>query len=66
MHRKLVVPFYLQTSEKQQIVKEQGEGGVKLEGISDEEVYRIELPANRYDLLCAEGLTRALLIFLKQ
>lgn len=29
----------------------------------DEEVYKVEIPANRYDLLCVEGLTRALLIF---
>ncbi|CAK5045072.1 unnamed protein product [Meloidogyne enterolobii] len=29
----------------------------------DEEIYKIEIPANRYDLLCVEGLTRALLIF---
>ena len=26
--------------------------------------YRVELPANRYDLLCAEGLMRSLLVFL--
>lgn len=32
---------------------------------SDEEqtVYKIDIPANRYDLLCLEGLARALLIF---
>ncbi|KAL3101176.1 hypothetical protein niasHS_001636 [Heterodera schachtii] len=29
----------------------------------EEEVYKIEIPANRYDLLCVEGLARALLIF---
>ena len=26
--------------------------------------YKIEIPANRYDLLCFEGLTRALNVFL--
>ncbi|KAM7543300.1 hypothetical protein Aperf_G00000017393 [Anoplocephala perfoliata] len=30
---------------------------------SSETIYKIEVPANRYDLLCAEGITRALLIF---
>ncbi|VDM17104.1 unnamed protein product [Hydatigera taeniaeformis] len=30
---------------------------------SSETIYKVEVPANRYDLLCAEGLTRALLIF---
>ena len=28
------------------------------------EVYKIEIPANRYDLLCIEGLSRALRVFL--
>uniref|UniRef100_A0A915D1U1 Phenylalanine--tRNA ligase beta subunit n=1 Tax=Ditylenchus dipsaci TaxID=166011 RepID=A0A915D1U1_9BILA len=32
----------------------------------DEEVYKIEVPANRSDLLCVEGLSRALLIFQKK
>lgn len=26
--------------------------------------YKIDIPANRYDLLCVEGLCRALLVFL--
>eukprot|EP00850_Spirogloea_muscicola_P021335 SM000245S08174 [mRNA] locus=s245:26566:32992:+ [translate_table: standard] len=35
------------------------------EADADEEViYKIEVPANRYDLLCLEGLARALRIFL--
>ncbi|KAI6173870.1 Phenylalanyl-tRNA synthetase beta subunit [Aphelenchoides besseyi] len=29
----------------------------------DEEIYKIEVPANRYDLLCVEGLSRALRVF---
>lgn len=32
----------------------------------EEQTYKIEVPANRYDLLCVEGLTRALLIFLEK
>ncbi|KAL5544838.1 hypothetical protein UlMin_008622 [Ulmus minor] len=36
-------------------------------GDEDEEViYKIEIPANRYDLLCLEGLAQALRIFNKQ
>ena len=31
---------------------------------SDEIIYKIEIPANRYDLLCVEGLVKALRIFL--
>lgn len=31
---------------------------------SDAVVYKIDVPANRYDLLCVEGLSRALRIFL--
>ena len=29
----------------------------------EDEVYKIEVPANRYDLLCVEGLSRALRVF---
>uniref|UniRef100_A0A1I7YFS6 Phenylalanine--tRNA ligase beta subunit n=1 Tax=Steinernema glaseri TaxID=37863 RepID=A0A1I7YFS6_9BILA len=49
------------TSEKASVEKEKG--AKSSEKLSEEEVYKIELPANRYDLLCVEGLTRALLIF---
>uniref|UniRef100_A0A7E4V1W2 Phenylalanine--tRNA ligase beta subunit n=1 Tax=Panagrellus redivivus TaxID=6233 RepID=A0A7E4V1W2_PANRE len=42
------------------VVVEKSDAGV------DEEVYKIEIPANRYDLLCVEGLTRALRIFKKE
>ena len=34
--------------------------------ISEEVIYKIDIPANRYDLLCLEGLAPALLIFLNQ
>ncbi|CAG2102728.1 unnamed protein product [Medioppia subpectinata] len=50
------------TSEKQIKSKEQGMDRSK--GASEDVLYRIEIPANRYDLLCIEGLVRALLIFL--
>ena len=32
----------------------------------EEIAYKIEIPANRYDLLCVEGLSRALAIFLEK
>lgn len=31
---------------------------------STDVVYKIDIPANRYDLLCIEGLARALRVFL--
>jgi len=37
----------------------------ELEKYSDEEIFKIEIPANRYDLLCEEGIVRALRIFLQ-
>lgn len=37
----------------------------KREGDNEERVvYKIDIPANRYDLLCIEGLARALNIFM--
>eukprot|EP01083_Nonionella_stella_P004810 14016_1 len=35
----------------------------ELKDADTEELYKIDVPANRYDLLCVEGLTRALRIF---
>lgn len=49
------------TTEKQMVSKERGEE--KSEGASEDVILRIEIPANRYDLLCLEGLVRALRIF---
>lgn len=43
------------------IEKEQSK---KKENLSDETLYRIEVPANRYDLLCLEGLVLSLRVFL--
>uniref|UniRef100_A0A8C6ZU85 Phenylalanine--tRNA ligase beta subunit n=1 Tax=Nothoprocta perdicaria TaxID=30464 RepID=A0A8C6ZU85_NOTPE len=49
------------TSEKTIIRKERGDG--KAEGASDTVLYKIDVPANRYDLLCLEGLVRGLQVF---
>ncbi|XP_027961099.1 phenylalanine--tRNA ligase beta subunit isoform X2 [Eumetopias jubatus] len=49
------------TSEKEIISKEQG--NEKAEGASDVVLYKIDIPANRYDLLCLEGLVRGLQVF---
>ena len=37
----------------------------ELSKYSETVVYKLDIPANRYDLLCVEGLSRALLIFLE-
>ena len=55
------------TSEREEALKSET---VKLSekeiaALSDKVVYKIDIPANRYDLLCVEGLTRAIRIFLK-
>ncbi|BFZ23595.1 hypothetical protein BsWGS_26634 [Bradybaena similaris] len=52
------------TSEKEQIEREKGVG--KAVGASEAIEYKIEIPANRYDLLCIEGLVRGLRIFLEK
>ncbi|KAL7530611.1 hypothetical protein ACHAWF_003452 [Thalassiosira exigua] len=36
----------------------------ELSKLSDEVVYKIDVPANRYDLLCIEGISRSLRVFL--
>lgn len=35
-----------------------------LDAASDEVLYKIDIPANRYDMLCLEGISRALNVFL--
>nr|CAG4636889.1 EOG090X03QT [Ceriodaphnia reticulata]SVE72848.1 EOG090X03QT [Ceriodaphnia reticulata] len=50
------------TSDKQIILKEQGTE--RSEGASEEIIYKIDIPANRYDLLCLEGLVLGLKVFL--
>ncbi|CAJ1066181.1 phenylalanine--tRNA ligase beta subunit [Xyrichtys novacula] len=49
------------TSEKEIISREQGDS--KATGASDIILYKIDVPANRYDLLCLEGLVRGLQVF---
>lgn len=52
------------TSERQLIAKEQGTEKANKPGLSDAVLYRIEVPANRYDMLSIEGITRAIRIFI--
>lgn len=49
------------TSEKIMLSKEKGDA--KAGDASEEVIYKIDVPANRYDLLCLEGLSRSLLVF---
>ena len=51
------------TSEKEMYKNEQKKEG---ENLSSEVLYKIEVAANRYDLLCLEGLALALRIFLNK
>ncbi|XP_058812430.1 phenylalanine--tRNA ligase beta subunit [Topomyia yanbarensis] len=51
------------TTEKQMITKEQGEVEAAKDA-SEDVIYRIDIPANRYDLLCLEGLVLGLQVFL--
>ncbi|CAN0350755.1 unnamed protein product, partial [Ectocarpus sp. 8 AP-2014] len=54
------------TSEAIELEK-QSQGGSRAGGAgaaSTDVVYKIDIPANRYDLLCIEGLARALRVFL--
>ncbi|KAL3144115.1 hypothetical protein ABBQ32_003906 [Trebouxia sp. C0010 RCD-2024] len=49
------------TSEQEMLRKEHG--GQENKEASDEVLYKIDIPANRYDMLCLEGIARALNIF---
>lgn len=49
-------------SEKPQIGSRAMSAGVEVE---EQVMYKIEVPANRYDLLCIEGLAQALRVFLR-
>ncbi|XP_006008677.1 phenylalanine--tRNA ligase beta subunit isoform X2 [Latimeria chalumnae] len=49
------------TTEKDILIREQGD--VKAEGASDTVLFKIDVPANRYDLLCLEGLVQGLQVF---
>ena len=52
------------TTEKQMLQKNKGDGAAGLEEASEVVVWKLDIPANRYDLLCLEGVVRALRIFL--
>mmetsp|Transcript_37287 Transcript_37287/g.98269 ORF Transcript_37287/g.98269 Transcript_37287/m.98269 type:complete len:629 (-) Transcript_37287:126-2012(-) len=49
------------TSDYEIACKERGKAAA--EGLSKRVIYKVDVPANRYDLLCLEGLVRALQIF---
>ncbi|TGZ55489.1 hypothetical protein CRM22_010398 [Opisthorchis felineus] len=49
------------TSEQELIAREQGQDRAK--DFSSDKIYKVEVPANRYDILCPEGLCRALKVF---
>jgi phenylalanyl-tRNA synthetase beta chain len=49
------------TSDYEIVKKEQGEEAAK--GKSTRVIFKVDCPANRYDILCLEGLVRALQIF---
>ena len=52
------------TSEQRMMRKEKALDTNTLEESSEEVIYKLDIPANRYDLLCIEGVVRALRIFL--
>lgn len=53
------------TSEKEMREKEVG-ASEETSGLSEDAIYKIDIPANRYDLLCIEGIASALRIFLQK
>ena len=55
-----------QTSEKEMIQKEHGGKSAAAGSASEEVLYKIDIPANRYDMLCLEGISRALNIFARR
>eukprot|EP01050_Picozoa_sp_SAG11_P008363 SAG11_NODE_735_length_7452_cov_26.426629_2_plen_164_part_00 len=56
------------TSEKQMVRKEKNTSisQAELDAIPEEVIYKIDIPANRYDLLCIEGIARGLNVFLQR
>ena len=53
-----------QTTAEEVLRKQHHEARADL-GLQEEEVlYKIDIPANRYDMLCLEGIARALNVFL--
>ena len=63
----------IQTSQKEILSRERAAKGARaleqdehVQAASEDVIYKIEIPANRYDLLCEEGLVRSLKIFTGQ
>jgi len=50
------------TSKKEEVRREQGDKAA--EGLPEDTIYKLDIPANRYDLLCMEGIARSLRVFL--
>jgi phenylalanyl-tRNA synthetase beta chain len=49
----------------EQIMSIKNEGKLdKAKGLSERPIYRIDIPANRYDMLCLEGISMALKSYL--
>eukprot|EP00961_Rhodomonas_salina_P277258 3746711-Rhodomonas_salina.1 len=46
--------------------KEKGDKGAQVDSEKEEIVYKIDISANRYDLLCLEGMALALNVFRKK
>lgn len=51
------------TTEREMIRKELNNADTVDESASEDVLYKIDIPANRYDMLCIEGISRALNIF---
>jgi phenylalanyl-tRNA synthetase beta chain len=60
------IPLCIQTSERKMLQKEhqnRTQSEPQVEDAEEEIIYRIDIPANRYDMMCLEGISRALNIF---
>ena len=53
----------MQTTEQKMLRKERHQESDASQAADEEIIYRIDIPANRYDMLCLEGIARALNIF---
>lgn len=67
--QKLCFEFGLELDEvltEKQMIAKGGEQAADRAETSDDVLYKIDIPANRYDLLCLEGLSLGLRVFLNQ
>ena len=53
----------MQTTEEEMQRKEKGVTAGDHKAGDEEVLYKIDIPANRYDMLCLEGIARALNLF---